>query len=110
MGTPVVWTISLLTPAVEALSKIKDRRIQIQLQNAFQRLQQHPEQVGKPLAGELAGYRSLRAVNQEFRIIYRVNRDEVEVLVVAIGRRKEGDRDDVYQLAKRWLQRGLLEP
>lgn len=110
MGTPVIWTISLLTPAVEALSKIKDRRIQAQLQQAFQRLQQYPEQVGKPLAGELAGYRSLRAVNQEFRIIYRVHRDEVEVLVVAIGRRKEGDRDDIYQLAKRWLQRGLLEP
>ena len=110
MGTPIVWTISLLTPAVEALGKIKDRRIQTQVQNAFQRLRQHPEQVGKPLAGELAGYRSLHAVSQEFRIIYRVNRDEVEVLVVAIGRRKEGDRDDVYELAKRWLQRGLLEP
>jgi mRNA interferase RelE/StbE len=110
MGTPVGWTISLLTPAVEALSKIKDRRTQTQIQNAFQRLQQNPEQVGKPLAGELAGYRSLRAVNQEFRIIYRVNRDEIEVLVVAIGRRKEGDRDDIYELAKRWLRRGLLEP
>jgi mRNA interferase RelE/StbE len=110
MGTPVVWSISLLSPAVEALSQIKDRRIQTQIQNAFQRLRQNPEQTGKPLAGELAGYRSLRAVNQEFRIIYRVNKDEVEVLVVAIGRRKEGDRDDIYALAKRWLQRGLLEP
>lgn len=110
MGTPIVWRISLLSPAVEALSNIKDRRIQSQLQTAFQRLAQNPEQVGKPLAGELAGYRSLRAVNQEFRIIYRVNKDEVEVLVVALGRRKEGDRDDIYALAKRWLQRGLLEP
>ncbi|HEU5369883.1 MAG TPA: type II toxin-antitoxin system RelE/ParE family toxin [Ktedonobacterales bacterium] len=110
MGTPVGWTIRLLTPATEALSKIKDRRIQAQLQQAFQRLRQNPEQIGKPLSGELAGYRSLRAVSQEFRIIYRVNHDEIEVLIVAIGRRKEGDRDDVYQLAKRWLQRGLLEP
>lgn len=110
MATPVVWTISLLSPAVEALSKIKDRRIQSQIQNAFQRLQQNPEQVGKPLAGELAGYRSLRAVNQAFRIIYRVNREQIEVLIVAIGRRKEGDRDDIYNLAKRWLQQGLLEP
>jgi mRNA interferase RelE/StbE len=99
-----------MPPAVEALRNIKDRRIQSQMQTAFQRLAQNPEQVGKPLAGELAGYRSLRAAHQEFRIIYRVNREEIEVLVVAIGRRKEGDRDDIYRLAKRWLQQGLLEP
>lgn len=106
----VTYTVYLLTPATEALKEIKDRRIQNQIGNALQRLQQNPEQQGKPLTGELSGYRSIRAANQRFRIIYRVDREAVEVLVVQVGLRKAGDRDDVYELAKRWLQRGLLEP
>ena len=81
-----------------------------QIGNALQRLQHNPEQQGKTLTGELSGYRSICVANQRFRIIYRVDREAVEVLVVQVGLRKESDRDDVYQLAKRWLRRGLLEP
>ncbi len=109
MGT-VVYTVYLLTPATEALKEIKDRRIQGQIGNALQRLQHNPEQQGKPLTGELSGYRSIRAAGQRFRIIYRVDREAIEVLVVQVGLRKAGDNDGVYELAKRWLQRGLLEP
>ena len=55
--------------------------------------------------GELMGYRSIRAVGQRYRIIYRLD----VVFVVALGIRKEGDKANVYELAKKMLRLGLLD-
>ena len=56
------------------------------------------------------GYRSLRAVGQRYRVIYRVEEDQVLVLVVAVGIRKEGDKRDIYTLARKLLRLHLVEP
>ncbi|PYM07243.1 MAG: plasmid stabilization protein [Candidatus Rokuibacteriota bacterium] len=61
-----------------------------------------------PLTNVLAGFRSVRAVGQRYRIIYRVERKEVVVSIVAVAKRKEGDKGDVYALAKRLLRLRLL--
>ena len=53
-------------------------------------LQKNPF-VGKKLARELSGYRSLRA--NRFRIIYKVNENEGTVEIHYVGHRK-----DVYEL------------
>src|SRR6266853_37518 len=45
------------------------------------------------------GYRSVRAVGQRYRIIYRVERTLVTVVVVAAGIRKAGSREDIYRVA-----------
>lgn len=58
--------------------------------------QGEPEKIGKPLHGSLAGYRRLRTGS--LRIIYRVNMDLVEVVVVAVGMRREFE---VYLKAER---------
>ena len=58
--------------------------------------------------GELAGFRSVHAVGQRYRIVYRVERREVVVVIVAVGRRKARDRNDIYELAKKLLRLGLL--
>jgi mRNA interferase RelE/StbE len=71
-------------------------------------LAESPEQQGKPLVAELAGFRSVRAVGQRYRIVYRVERREVVVVIVAVGRRKARDRNDIYELAKKLLRLGLL--
>ena len=71
-------------------------------------LAESPEQQGKPLVGELAGFRSVRAVGQRYRIVYRVERREVVVVIVAVGRRKAGDKNDIYELARKLLRLGLL--
>ena len=71
-------------------------------------LAENPEQQGKPLVGELAGLRAVRTVGQRYRIIYRVERAQVIVLIVAVGRRKEGDRSDIYTLARRLFRQKLL--
>ena len=69
-----------------------------------------PEKQGKPLLGPLQGFRSVRAFHQRYRILYRVDRTEVVVMVVALGIRKEGDRQDIYTLAQKILRSGLLGP
>ncbi|MCU0831579.1 MAG: type II toxin-antitoxin system RelE/ParE family toxin [Rhizobiaceae bacterium] len=58
-----------------------------------------PEKTGKALSGELSGYRRLRT--GDMRIVYSVNRTEVEILVLAIGLRRD---DEIYNLAMRRLR------
>jgi mRNA interferase RelE/StbE len=69
-----------------------------------------PEEQGKPLQGELRELRSLRAAGQRYRILYRVERERVVVLVVAVGFRKAGSKKDVYSLARKLLRQRLLSP
>ena len=83
------------------LGAVRDRREQKLLFSRLEQLQDDPEQQGKSLRGELSEYRSVRAVGQRYRIIYRIENEEVLVIVVAIGRRQEGDRTDVYQIAQK---------
>lgn len=67
-----------------------------------------PEKQGKALGGSLREVRSLRVYRERYRVLYRVDRGEVIVTVVAVGLRKEGDRQDIYTLAKKLLRSGLL--
>ena len=53
-----------------------------------------PEKTGKPLTGELAGCRRIRT--GEVRIVYRIHAEIVEVLIVAVGKRRD---DEVYRTA-----------
>lgn len=104
------FRISLTSQAMEMLRAIQDRRIQRLISRRIDGLANEPEKQGDSLVGELLGYRSLRAAGERYRIIYRVNQDQVEVLVVALGIRREGDRADIYALAQRLIRLGLLGP
>jgi mRNA interferase RelE/StbE len=92
------------------LRNISDRRIRLKISDRISGLEEEPEKQGKPLTGELAGYRTVRAVGQRHRIIYRVDRGKVLVLVVALGIRKEKSKQDIYALARKLLRLRLLEP
>ena len=87
------------------LLRIRDRRIRQQLGWRIERLAEDPLNQGKPLGKELAGYRSVRAAAQKYRIIFRVHESAVEVLVVAVGLRREGSHEDVYSEIKRRLKK-----
>lgn len=102
-GYTVKWTET----AVKLAEGIKDRRERVALHKRVGDLARAPEQQGKPLVGELAGFRSVRAVGQRYRIIYRVQQKEV-VIIMAVGRRKDGDKADIYALAKKLFKQGLL--
>ncbi len=103
------YRIVLTAEAKQLLARIQDRREQGILLTRLEQLAESPEQQGKPLRGDLTGYRSIRAIGQRYRIIYQVLEDQVLVVVVAMGRRKDGDRQDVYELASKLVAVFQLE-
>jgi mRNA interferase RelE/StbE len=102
-GYEVLWTAT----AFEMLAEVADRRVRQQLFETSKRLQADPEKQGKPLREGLMGFRSLRVVGQRYRLVYSVDPDTRLVHVVAAGLRREGSRDDVYELAQRIVRLGL---
>lgn len=46
-----------------------------------------PKNYGKPLLGELKGYWRLRV--KDYRVIYKIREDVVEVLVIKVGIRRD---------------------
>lgn len=93
------YVVRISKEALKQLKDITDRRIRQEIFDRIKALENDPEEQGKPLRNELAGLRSIRVVNQRFRVIYEVQKEQVVVVVVAVGIRKQGDRADVYRKA-----------
>lgn len=102
------YTVRLTQQAKKMLAAISDKRVQTKLADRMEKLSQDPEKQGKALLSSLSGYRSVRAVGQRYRIIYAINEDVITVLVVALGIRKEKDNKDIYQLARKLIQKNLV--
>jgi mRNA interferase RelE/StbE len=92
------YKIEITPLAIELLSKIKDRREQQELKKRIEKLTSEPEKQGKALSGKLKGYRSIRALSQRYRIVYRIDRFTITVLIVGAGIRKEGAKKDIYAI------------
>jgi mRNA interferase RelE/StbE len=103
------WTIRLTVPAQKQFAAIRDQRIRGNIAKSIEGLAQNPEKQGKPLGHELAGYWSTRAVGQRYRIIYKLEEERVVVVVVTVGIRRDGDKKDVYEVAKKLARLGLLD-
>ncbi|MFL5592181.1 MAG: type II toxin-antitoxin system RelE family toxin [Ktedonobacteraceae bacterium] len=103
------WGVIILPAAEKQLVATKDKRIREGISRRINGLENDPERQGKLLTDELAGYRSIRAVGQRYRIIYKIEAERVIVLVVTIGIRKEKDKKDAYELAKKLARLGLLD-
>ncbi|MFN5565453.1 MAG: type II toxin-antitoxin system RelE family toxin [Pseudanabaena sp.] len=95
-----MYRIVIQPIAINLLREISDR---------IDKLKESSEMQGKPLLGELDGYYSVRAVGQRYRIIYVIEQAQVTVMIVALGIRKDGSKQDVYALAKKLLRLGLLD-
>lgn len=101
------FSVELTPTALELLQAVADRRVRRKIASKIDALAHEPEKQGKPLTGELSGFRSARAVGQRYRIIYRADRGRVVVLVLAVGLRREGDKADIYALAQKLIRLGL---
>ena len=104
----MIYRVDVQPAAQKMVLEISDRRIQAKLLERMTALANDPELQGKPLEDDLGGYRSVRAVGQRYRIIYRVERSIVTVVVVAAGIRKDGSREDIYRVAEKLIRLGLL--
>jgi mRNA interferase RelE/StbE len=102
------WQVEIIKSAFKQLESIKDARVRGKLFERIEQLEDDPESQGKPLKNELAGLRSVRAIGQRHRIIYRTENEKVIVFVVAVGLRRQGDRSDIYEIAARLLRSGLI--
>lgn len=103
------WRVIVSSHAQSQLDAIRDQRIKAGIVKTIARLRDDPEKQGKALRDDLAGLRSVRAVGQRYRILYELHEDQVLVFVVALGIRREGSRDDVYEQAERDASSGRLE-
>ena len=103
---PMTYVVELTEEALAMLEEIQDRRVLGKIFDRIKKLAEEPERQGKPLVDELAGYRSVRAVGQRYRIVYVVQKDLVKVLVVGVGIRKAGHRIDIYARMNKLFGKG----
>ena len=91
------WTIAYhpdVRDDFRRLGRVEARSIQSVIDTRL--VHGEPEKVGKPLHGALAGYRRLRT--GATRIVYRVEKQRIEVLIIAVGMRRD---EEVYHKAKK---------
>lgn len=84
-----MYTIKLSRVAADYIQAL-DSHSRTQVIEKIELLRHEPLKLGKQLKGSLQGYRSVRSEGQRYRIIYQVRETRVEVLVVAVGLRREG--------------------
>jgi mRNA interferase RelE/StbE len=90
------------------IEKIPDKKIQRSILDRIQKLSGEPEKQGKKLVKDLSGFRSVHAAGR-YRIIYKIDKRTVIIYVLAAGIRKEGDKKDIYKIAKKLLDAGLMD-
>ena len=98
------FSIIFTDDAQDDLDAITDTRTYGAIERKIDELQTEPAKRGKPLEGDLAAYRSVRAGGQRYRVVYQVGVLENVVTVVVVGIRKQGDKRDVYRVASKRLR------
>jgi len=58
------------------------------------KLTDRPDDYGEPLVRDLIGYRKLPV--GQWRVVYCVEEAKILVLVLAVGKRAEGDHENIY--------------
>jgi mRNA interferase RelE/StbE len=94
----VTWSVAVTDTAKAMLLKLS-KRDQKSVVSRMHQLADKPDQQGRPLSGDLSGYRRVRT--GRLRIIYRTERNTNTVYIVVLGLRRAGDRSDVYEAAKK---------
>lgn len=101
--TRMRYSLRVTDMAKEMIKEITDKRIQTKIAERIDKLAEEPNLQGKPLKGIFEGYRSVRAVGQRYRIIYKIHEQKVIVYIVGVGIRKEGSKVDIYERLKKLI-------
>jgi mRNA interferase RelE/StbE len=91
----MAWTVLYHTEIQDdyrKLGRVEARNIQAVIDARL--VNGEPDKSGKPLHGALAGFRRMRT--GDTRIVYRVNKGKIEILIIAVGMRRD---DEVYEKA-----------
>ena len=90
------------------IESVPDKKVQETILRKVEGLSVDPEKQGKQLVRNLSGFRSIRAAGR-YRIIFKVDKQTVIVYILAAGIRKEGEKKDIYKIARKLLKAGLLD-
>ena len=102
------YQILITNTCLNLIEKIQDKKIQHRIMKRIEGLNEEPLKKGKQLVKDLSDFRSIYAARR-YRIIYKIDEHTVIVYILAVGIRKQGDKKDIYQIAKKLLKAGLLE-
>jgi mRNA interferase RelE/StbE len=102
------YRILITETCLSLINKLSDKKIQRTILNRIEQLSEEPDKQGKNLVQDLSGFRSVHAAGR-YRIIYTIDKKTVIVYILAAGIRKEGDKKDIYKIAKKLLNAGLLD-
>ena len=101
MPEPIRYKIRVHKDVIVQDSRRFDRKTREKIKAKIRELlSAAPEEVGAPLRFELRGYRKL-VLFEKYRVVYRVERGEVRVFVLAVGIRRDSE---VYAEALRRLR------
>ena len=78
------YQVIITESAQKSLRKL-DKKIRDNIFNKLESLKEHPH-IGKPLSANLSGFWSLRV--GDYRVIYQIKNNELIILVIGIGHRK----------------------
>lgn len=91
----MAWTILYHPKVKQDLSSLGRVEAKAILKVIEERIAQgEPDKLGKPLSGDLSGYRRIRT--GQTRIVYRVDGVRIEVLIIAVGMRRD---NGIYDIA-----------
>jgi mRNA interferase RelE/StbE len=102
------YRILITDTCLRLIEKIPNKKIQRSIFDRIQKLSDEPEKQGKKLVKDLAGFRSVHAAGR-YRIIYKIEKRAVIIYVLAAGIIKEGNKKDIYKIAKKLLDAGLMD-
>ena len=102
------YKILITDTCLTLIRRIRDKKIQSTILDRIQKLSDEPDKQGKKLVKDLSGFRSVHAAGR-YRIIYKIDKQMVIIYVLAAGIRKEGDKKDIYEIARKLLNAGLLD-
>ena len=102
------YRILITDTCLRLIQRIPDKKIQRSILDRIQKLSDEPEKQGKKLVRDLSGFRSVHAAGR-YRVLYKIDKRTVIVYVLAAGIRKEDDKKDIYKIAKKLLDAGLLD-
>ena len=86
----MAWTVNYHPEVEQDLRSLGRTEARVILKVIEERIVHgEPNKLGKPLSGTLSGCRRIRT--GQTRIVYRIDGDQIEVLIIAVGRRRDNE-------------------
>jgi len=98
------YRIEIAPTGYRSLEALKVKKTLREVAKVIDGLGRAPDEQGKALVAPLEDVRSVRAVRERFRVLYRVDARKRVVSVLLVGERAPGQDADVYALAQKLLE------